>query len=284
AMAAPDSPAVTLLFIIYYLKIILTRPPSSDLSLLHSSTSIPFTESAAISIIPSLSTKFMAILHVLSTTLVHATSTPVISTTPSQTSLVGLSRIRHRSPVTSSTTTTHTPTTLAPTHADLLPIGKRFRDLVFDYEASVEDGKEADAEADSEANGEIGSEADVGIDVEDEAYTEDYDTDIRTDIATVVEAHAQIGVKAEAEKSDGNTIKIGVDVVHPKPVTLAVFPVSTIVVRLVEHGEVIQGLDDFVKTWLRGIVRDEKEARARIERQLGLVHEELESLRDSRIS
>ncbi|GKB62337.1 hypothetical protein Tco_0918523 [Tanacetum coccineum] len=97
------------------------------------------------------------------------------------------------------------------------------------------------------------------------------------------------------------------------------------VVRLVEHGEAIQGMREHflniptqrleeieeelrvqrersevaeteritlharvrslkvVETWLRGIVRDEREARARIECQLGLVQEELESLRDSRI-
>ncbi|GKA42359.1 hypothetical protein Tco_0735019 [Tanacetum coccineum] len=92
------------------------------------------------------------------------------------------------------------------------------------------------------------------------------------------------------------------------------------VVRLVEHGEAIQGMREHflniptqrleeieeelrvqreraevaeteritlharvrslkvVETWLRGIVRDEREARARIECQLGLVQEELESL------
>ncbi|GJT52466.1 hypothetical protein Tco_0978623 [Tanacetum coccineum] len=40
---------------------------------------------------------------------------------------------------------------------------------------------------------------------------------------------------------------------------------------------------EVVKTWLHGIVRDEREARARIERQLGLVQEELEILDISNI-
>nr|GFD22515.1 hypothetical protein [Tanacetum cinerariifolium] len=39
---------------------------------------------------------------------------------------------------------------------------------------------------------------------------------------------------------------------------------------------------EVVKTWFHGIVRDEREARARIECQLGLVQEELESLWRSR--
>ncbi|GJU15913.1 hypothetical protein Tco_1143879 [Tanacetum coccineum] len=44
------------------------------------------------------------------------------------------------------------------------------------------------------------------------------------------------------EESDGNMIEIGIDVVHPKPDTLTIFPVSTIVVKLVEHEEAIQGM------------------------------------------
>ncbi|GKC27536.1 hypothetical protein Tco_1034830 [Tanacetum coccineum] len=125
-------------------------------------------------------------------------------------------------------------------------------------------------------------------------------------------------------ESFGDTIEIGVDVIYPVPVTSVVFPASTIVMRLAEYGEAIQGIQErllemptqrweeieeelmalreradmaeteritlrvrvrsleVVKTWLHGIVRDEREARARIERQLGLVQEELESLRRSR--
>ncbi|GKD58537.1 hypothetical protein Tco_1296046, partial [Tanacetum coccineum] len=218
--------------VIQWRERVAAHPPSSDPLLLPSSTSIPSIKIAAISIIHALSTKYTATPHVLSTTPVHATSTHVISTTPSKTSLVRLSLKRRR--------------------------------LVFYYKASVEDGMEADAKADSESDGKIGSKAGVGIDVKDEAYTEDYDTNIKTDIVVDAEAHAQIvikaAIKAEAEESDGDTIKIGVDVVHPEPVTIVVFPMSTIVVRLVEHA------------------MDEREARARIKRQLGLVQEELESL------
>ncbi|GKB74335.1 hypothetical protein Tco_0935747, partial [Tanacetum coccineum] len=40
-----------------------------------------------------------------------------------------------------------------------------------------------------------------------------------------------------SKESDGDTIKIGVDIVHPRPDTLTVFPVSTIVVKLAQHEE-----------------------------------------------
>ncbi|GKB35999.1 hypothetical protein Tco_0880941 [Tanacetum coccineum] len=40
---------------------------------------------------------------------------------------------------------------------------------------------------------------------------------------------------------------------------------------------------ELMETWFHGIVRDEREARERLERQLGLTQEELESLRRSRL-
>ncbi|GJY36634.1 hypothetical protein Tco_0422012 [Tanacetum coccineum] len=93
------------------------------------------------------------------------------------------------------------------------------------------------------------------------------------------------------EESFGDTIEIGVDVIHPVPVTAVVFSASTVVMRLAEHGEAIQVIQErllemptqrvrsleVVETWLHGIVRDEREARERIERQLGLVQEALEA-------
>ncbi|GJT07120.1 hypothetical protein Tco_0841582 [Tanacetum coccineum] len=184
-----------------------TRPPLSDSSLPSSSISIPFTEIAATFIIPALSIEFTATPHVLSTTPIHVTSTPFTSTMPSQASSVRLSRKRRRSPVTLVTTAAHTPAALTLVLADLLPIRKRFRGSTFDYEASVEEG-------------------------------------IREDIMADAGADAQIGVKAEAkaEESDGDTIEIGVYVVHPEPDTLAVFPMSTIVVKLVKHEEAIHGM------------------------------------------
>nr|GEY43241.1 hypothetical protein [Tanacetum cinerariifolium] len=39
---------------------------------------------------------------------------------------------------------------------------------------------------------------------------------------------------------------------------------------------------ELMETWFHGIMRDEREARERLERQLGLIQEELESLRRSR--
>ncbi|GJR90536.1 reverse transcriptase domain-containing protein [Tanacetum coccineum] len=105
-----------------------------------------------------------------------------------------------------------------------------------------------------------------------------------------------VSVSADSpEESFGDTIEIEMDVIHPVPVTAAFFPASTVVMRLAEHEEDIQDMAEteritlrtrvrsleVVETWLHGIVRDEREARARIEYQLGLVLEELESLRRS---
>ncbi|GJT87182.1 reverse transcriptase domain-containing protein [Tanacetum coccineum] len=82
------------------------------------------------------------------------------------------------------------------------------------------------------------------------------------------------------EESFGDTIKIGVDVIYPVPVTLTVFPEEikeelrdlreradmAETERITLHAR-IRSLE-VVKTWLHGIVRDEREARVRIERQL----------------
>ncbi|GKE61764.1 hypothetical protein Tco_1512131, partial [Tanacetum coccineum] len=255
----PSSPDPHKIAVARWRERVAARPQLSVSSLPYSFISIPFTEIAATSIIFAPSTEFTATPHVLSTTPVHVTPTPITSTIPSQTSSVRPSRKRRRSPITSVTTTTHTPTALAPTRADLLLIHKRFRGSAFDYETSVEDGMESAAEAEN----------------------------IGTYIAADFEAHAQVGVEAESNESDGDMIEIGVDVVHPEPDTPFVFPVSTIIVRLVEHEEAIQGMCEHlvemttqrslgdIKTKIHGIVRDEREARARIERHLGLVQEEL---------
>ncbi|GKA70217.1 hypothetical protein Tco_0776281 [Tanacetum coccineum] len=40
---------------------------------------------------------------------------------------------------------------------------------------------------------------------------------------------------------------------------------------------------ELIETWLHNIVRDEREAREKMQRQLGLIQEELESLRRSRL-
>ncbi|GJV64703.1 hypothetical protein Tco_1475531 [Tanacetum coccineum] len=47
-----------------------------------------------------------------------------------------------------------------------------------------------------------------------------------------------------SEESFGETIKIGVNVIHPIPVTSAIFPASTVVMRLAQHGEAIRGIQE----------------------------------------
>nr|GEV60929.1 putative reverse transcriptase domain-containing protein [Tanacetum cinerariifolium] len=70
-------------------------------------------------------------------------------------------------------------------------------------------------------------------------------------------------VSSEENLGDPNDIRM--NIIHPEPVTEIAFPASTIVRTLARHREVIG-------------VRDEREARERLERQLGLIQEELESL------
>nr|GEW91279.1 hypothetical protein [Tanacetum cinerariifolium] len=53
-----------------------------------------------------------------------------------------------------------------------------------------------------------------------------------------------VEAKIEADESNGDMIKIGVDVVHLEPDTPAFFLVSTIVVNLVDHEEAIQGMHE----------------------------------------
>nr|GEV65488.1 hypothetical protein [Tanacetum cinerariifolium] len=61
----------------------------------------------------------------------------------------------------------------------------------------------------------------------------------------LVMARPVVSVSADSpEESFGETIKIGVDVTHPMPVTLAIFPASTIVMRLAQHEEAIRGIQE----------------------------------------
>ncbi|GJS53414.1 hypothetical protein Tco_0626776 [Tanacetum coccineum] len=120
-----------------------------------------------------------------------------------------------------------------------------------------------------------------------------------------------------SEESFRDTIEIGVDVTHPVPVTSAVFPAATMVIRLAQHGEAIQGIQEYllemptqeelrtlrdradiaeaeratlramirtmgaVETSLHNRIRDERQTRIEIERQLALVQEELTQSRIS---
>ncbi|GKA74011.1 hypothetical protein Tco_0780313 [Tanacetum coccineum] len=90
------------------------------------------------------------------------------------------------------------------------------------------------------------------------------------------------------EESFKDTIDIKVDVTHPKPVALAVFPAATIMMSLAQHEEAIREkatLRATIKTMgavemsLRNRMRDERQTRIEIERQLASI---LESHRQDR--
>ncbi|GJX84640.1 hypothetical protein Tco_0335414 [Tanacetum coccineum] len=119
------------------------------------------------------------------------------------------------------------------------------------------------------------------------------------------------------EESFGETIKIDVDVIHPMPVTSAIFPTSTVVMRLAQHREAIRGIHEHLlevpihkelralrdrldvaeaeRTTLRATVRtmgavktslcnrmsDERHTRIEIEHHLALVQKELTQSRIS---
>ncbi|GJT85521.1 hypothetical protein Tco_1067238 [Tanacetum coccineum] len=96
-----------------------------------------------------------------------------------------------------------------------------------------------------------------------------------------------------SEESIRDTIEIGVDVTHPMPVTSAIFPASTVeeLRALRDRLDVVEveraTLRDTVRTMravemvLRNRMRDERQNRIKIERQLALVQEELTQSRIS---
>ncbi|GKC62598.1 hypothetical protein Tco_1095196 [Tanacetum coccineum] len=104
-----------------------------------------------------------------------------------------------------------------------------------------------------------------------------------------------------AEENLGDLIDIRMDIIHPEPVAAIAFPTSIVVggdrggaadsERKRANKAETEGITlrarvrslELIETWLHGIVRDEREARERMERQLGLIQEELESLRRSRL-
>ncbi|GKC43449.1 hypothetical protein Tco_1061171, partial [Tanacetum coccineum] len=91
-------------------------------------------------------------------------------------------------------------------------------------------------------------------------------------------------IHVPAEENLGDLIETRVYIVHPILVVAVAFLATTVVRTLSRHEEVIRVRSlEVVETWLHGIVKDEREARERIECQLGLVQEELESLRRSRL-
>ncbi|GKF34203.1 hypothetical protein Tco_0107403 [Tanacetum coccineum] len=96
-------------------------------------------------------------------------------------------------------------------------------------------------------------------------------------------------IPVSVEENLGDPIYIKVDIIHLEPIAAVAFPAATVMRTLARHGEVIGGIQkrvrslELIETWLHGIVRDEREARGRIQRQLGLIQVELEGLRRSRL-
>nr|GEX97899.1 hypothetical protein [Tanacetum cinerariifolium] len=104
-------------------------------------------------------------------------------------------------------------------------------------------------------------------------------------------AEPAVSISADTlDESFRETIEIGVDVTHPILVTSTIFPASTVVMRLAEHGEAIREratLRATVRTMgavemsLRNRKSDERQTRIEIERHLALVQEELTQSRMS---
>ncbi|GKC36938.1 hypothetical protein Tco_1049322 [Tanacetum coccineum] len=105
-------------------------------------------------------------------------------------------------------------------------------------------------------------------------------------------------IPISAEENLEDPIDIRMNIIHPEPVAVVAFPAATVVRTLARHEEVkgasraeTEGITlrarvrslELMETWFHGIVRDEREARERLEHQLGLIQEELESLRRSRL-
>ncbi|GJT17533.1 hypothetical protein Tco_0876239 [Tanacetum coccineum] len=110
-------------------------------------------------------------------------------------------------------------------------------------------------------------------------------------------------------ESEGNTIEIEVDIIHPIPVTSATFPTSTMMARLAEQEETIYNMHEELRVlreggemaeleraslratvrlfgaegkWLSGRLKDERGFHAKMGRQMVLIQEELEHLKRSR--
>nr|GEU82283.1 putative reverse transcriptase domain-containing protein [Tanacetum cinerariifolium] len=80
-------------------------------------------------------------------------------------------------------------------------------------------------------------------------------------------------ILVSTEENLGDPIEIKIDIIHPEPVAIRSSRAETEGITL--HARV-RSLE-LMETWFHGIVREEKVARKRLERQLGLIQEELES-------
>nr|GEV20400.1 hypothetical protein [Tanacetum cinerariifolium] len=116
----------------------------------------------------------------------------------------------------------------------------------------------------------------------------------------LVQVMAAPTIYVSDEENLGDPIDIRMDIIHPDPVPVVAFPTATVeeikeeLLTLRERAQVglrqrgsLYALEvrslELIETWFHGIVREESEARERLERQLGLIQEELESLRRSRL-
>ncbi|GJR78607.1 hypothetical protein Tco_0149392 [Tanacetum coccineum] len=132
--------------------------------------------------------------------------------------------------------------------------------------------------------------------------------------AVAVMATPSISVSTEGNLRD--PIDIRMDIIHPEPVVVVAFSATTVVRTLAQHGEVIRGIQeqlvgvpiqeelmalrfriDITEAEIASLRARNKtteaiekithnregQAREKMERQLGLIQEELESLRRSRL-
>ncbi|GKB47847.1 putative reverse transcriptase domain-containing protein [Tanacetum coccineum] len=139
----------------------------------------------------------------LSTMYPPKTSESSVGDSSSESS-AGPSRKRCRSPAAIVTSSIHATRALVPSHADLLPPCKRFRDSS-SPEDSVEEDIDTDVLEDIEADA---MAVEVAIDRDVEARV-DAGIDIEVDVRIGVEAE----VEDEVESSDRGTIEVGVDLV-----------------------------------------------------------------------
>ncbi|GJS44968.1 hypothetical protein Tco_0595089 [Tanacetum coccineum] len=126
--------------------------------------------------------------------------------------------------------------------------------------------------------------------------------------------HATPSIPVPAEENLGDPIDVRMNIIHPEPVAVVVFPAATVVRTLAQYGEAIRGIQeqlvgvpiqeelmalrfriDIIEAEnaslrarntaeaIEKITHNRKrQAREKMERQLSLIQEELESLRRSR--
>ncbi|GKE79704.1 hypothetical protein Tco_1549704 [Tanacetum coccineum] len=109
-------------------------------------------------------------------------------------------------------------------------------------------------------------------------------------------------IHVSTEENLRDSINIRMNIIHPEPVAIEqllemptqrweeieeeLFTLRERASRAETEGITLRARVrslELMETWFHGIVRDEREARERMERQLGLIQEELESLRRSRL-